>query len=305
MRNPIPRARGAALLSALAGVACGVPKPPVAIGPGCDTARVVALDDTVHHVVHAMLAPVDSGDRDRLSAPYVEQVLHSITNSLAVPRRLAAPRSGAALEEIALVREPGSPAPRLVLPEPGVPFGDGYSLATGIVFGLRADGRLVDLAVSGVSSEIELTRALVVAALTTDSLGGMPARPAGADTGVVRLRLALDLAPPPALATRPLFVAALPRRFETLPSPLPGRVARPDFWPRAASPGDEWRAELRVVIDPLGVPIEESIETVAATDSAWAAAAARALARSRYSPASIAGCPVKVRVVQPWTYVVR
>jgi hypothetical protein len=310
MRIPFPRARGAAhyAVLVLAGasslaLACGAPTPPVAIGPACDTARVFALDDTVHRVVHAMLSPADSSDRERLSGAYAELLLHSITNSLVVPRRLSAPRTGEALPPIVVVRNAGAPRARVVVPEPARPFGDGYALATGIVFDLRPDGRIADLTVSGVSSEIALTRALVLAAMSADSVGGLPARPEGPDTGTVRLRLTLDLARRPALVSRPIFVAVLPRSFEALPAPLPSRVPRPDFRPRV-SPDEKRRADLRIVVDATGVPLPGSVETVATTDTAWAAAASEALARSRYSPAWLDGCPVKMRVVQPWEHIV-
>lgn len=299
-----PSRLAAALAAALATVACGGARVPVVDGVPCDTARVVSLGDTVHRLVHATLAMEDTTiAADALPAAYAELVLHSITNAFAIPARLSAPAADSVLARISLVHEPGERTTRFVFPDPPSRIGESYSLATAVSFGLRADGRIDSLAVARVSSELALTRALVVAALSADSLRLIPSRPAG-DAGTVRLRLSLTLDERAGVASRPLFRAALPRPFDERPAPIPGEVRRPSFRPRA-SPGEEWHTDIRFVLDGRGRPIEESIETLTATDTAWARATRSALERTRYEPAVLEGCPVKVRAVQPWSYIVR
>ena len=299
--RPIPL-----LAAALATTACGGVRVPVVDGVPCDTARVASLGDTVHHVVHATLTSEDTtaAAANRIPADYAELVLRAVTDAFAIPARLSAPAADSVLEPITLVREAGARATRFVFPDPPSRIGENYSLATAISFGIRADGRLDSLAVARVSSELALTRALVVAALSADSLRLIPPRPADADTGMVRLRIALALEERAGLAARPLFRAALPRSFDERPAPIESEVGRPSFWVRA-TPGQEWHTDIRFVLDESGRPVEESIETLAATDSAWARATRGALARTRYEPAVLDGCPVKVRVVQPWSYIVR
>ena len=296
--------RGAIVGATVLAAACSA-RVPMANGVPCDTARIVTLGDTLHHVVYATLALDDTTTAAAvLPEGYAELVLHSVTNGLALPSRLNGPVADSVLEPIALVLDPGQRWPRLVFPDPPSRIDEYFRLATAVSFGLRADGRLVDLAVSRVSSELALTRALVVAALAADSLRLVPARPPGADTATVRLRLSLALEQREGIVSRPLFRAALPRRFDVRPEPIEDAVRSPRFRPQA-SPGQEWRADIRFVLDASGRPVEESIETLAATDTAWAQATRAALARSRYTPAVLDGCPVRVRVIQPWTYVVR
>lgn len=292
------------LVVALATSACGGARVPVVDGVPCDTARVVSLGDTVHHVVHATLTLDDTtaAAANRIPAEYANLVLHAVTNAFTIPARLSAPGADSVLEPIALVRESGARTSRFVFPDPPSRLGENYSLATAISFGIRADGRLDSLAVARVSSELALTRALVVAALAADSLRLIPPRPAGADSGAVRLRIALTLEESAGLAAHPVFRAALPRPFDERPSPI--EVQRPDFRP-TASAGQEWHTYIRFVLDDSGRPIEDSIETITATDSAWARATRSAIEDTRYEPAVLEGCPVKVRVIQPWSYIVR
>jgi hypothetical protein len=290
----------------LATTACGGARVPVVDGVPCDTARVVSLGDTVHHFVHATLTAEDTTAAATNGIPpeYADLVLHAVVNAITIPARLSGPAADSVLEPISLVREPGARSARLVFPDPPSRLGENYSLATAISFGIRADGRLDSLAVARVSSELALTRALVVAALSADSLRLIPPRPAGVDTGEVRLRIALSLEKRPGLAARPIFRAALPRPFDERPAPIQSEVRRPSFWP-SATPGQEWHTDIRFVLDESGRPVEESIETLSATDSAWAGATRAAIERTRYVPAVLEGCPVKVRVVQPWSYIVR
>jgi hypothetical protein len=295
-----------ALALAAATAACGGTRVPVRNGVPCDTARVVPLGDTVHRLVHATLSTADGtgAAASALPAEYAELVLHSITNGLAIPTRLSGPSADSVLEAISIVLEPEASRPHLVFADPPSRLGEHYSLATAIAFDLRADGRIEALSVARVSSELALTRALVVAALDADSMRLVAARPAGADTSTIRLRIDLAFDAPAGIVTRPLFRAALPRPFDRRPAPIAESVRRPDFFPPREA-GREWHAATRFVLDLEGRPVPESVETLSATDSAWAEATRRLVRRMRYEPAVLDGCPVKVRAIQPWSYVVR
>ncbi|HEX6058846.1 MAG TPA: hypothetical protein VFZ11_07480 [Gemmatimonadaceae bacterium] len=295
-----------AILLTAATAACAGTRVPLVDGVPCDTARIVPLGDTMHRLVHATLSVADSAGAAAAALPaeYAELVLHSITNGLAIPTHLSGPSADSVLETISIVLDPDASRPHLVFADPPSRLGESYSLATAIAFGLRANGRIEALSVARVSSELALTRALVVAALEADSMRLVAARPAGADTSTIRLRIDLGFDVPAGIVTRPLFRAALPRPFDRRPAPVAGSVRRPNFFP-AREPGREWHATTRFVLDLEGRPVPESVETLSATDSSWAEATRRLARRMRYQPAVLGGCPVKVRAIQPWSYVVR
>jgi hypothetical protein len=195
----------------------------------------------------------------------------------------------------------------MVFEDPPPRLDERYSLATAIAFDLRADGRLQELSVARVSSELALTRALVVAAMEADSMRLVAPRPSGtdgtrSDGAAVRLRIDLGVDPPAGIETRPLFRVAVPRPIDERPGAT--TVERPRFRP-VREHGREWRSATRFVLDLDGRPILSTIETISATDSVWAEATRQAVRRSEYAPAVLDGCPVKVRAIQPWSYVVR
>lgn len=171
-------------------------------------------------------------------------------------------------------------------------------------FSLLRDGGVskVTVAIPTLAPEFDSRVVAAILASTADSTPGIVPRALGLDSVPLELRITTG-----AQDTRlrmpsvTIFSAYFPRLRVVDARPL--STNKPPSYPdEERDGGDDGEVALRVVVDTRGVPLVSTLEVLHATSSAFALAAARALAAYRFTPAHVGACAVAQVVEVPFWF---
>ena len=247
---------------------------------GFDTCTTLSPPtDTIGYRVYAVLrAPLR---RDTLPTSYVDLVLDGLRHGLVLPQPLTLPAYA--------------------------PFGSaGLSVMAPAILGeveftLDAQGKVSDIHLTQSSLSPALDRNLYDAPRRADSLGAFPPEIGVSDQGNIRFFVSLTPFQRSAGPSMEFFGVRMPA---WRPGSPPAIDPRQDWQPtfpvtgRQAAVGDSVTVEF--VVDERGMPITTTVRVLTAQYIDYARLVMDAALKSRYVPATAAGCAVKGLFQRSW-----
>lgn len=190
--------------------------------------------------------------------------------------------------------------------------GDSTGLRAPVLYGvydfsLLRDGGVskVTVAVPTLAPEFDSNVIDAILSATADSALTAVARALGRDSIALELRITTG---PQDTRVRIKPTTIFSAYFPELPliDARPLATNKPPVYPdEERDDGDDGDVALRVVVDTRGVPLINTMEVLHATSSAFALAAARALAAYRFTPARVGSCAVPQVVDVPFWFSLR
>ena len=280
------------MLLARAGGAQSVGLPP----EQCDSVLRAARHDSVAVTARAYLL---RRDRGTLTSKARSLLVDAILSHFSAPKPLQLPVFSAGPVRMRMLR-----AEHLA--------GDSIGFRAPVLYGvydfslLRSGGTSkVTVAIPTLAPEFDSRVVEAILASVADSTTGLV--PRALDLDSLPLELRITTGPTDTrLRFRPttLFTAYFPRLPLVDAKPLATNKPAP-YPDEERDDGDDGEVALRVVVDANGMPLITTMEVLHTTSSAFALAAARALAEYRYTPAHVGACPVPQVVEVPFWFSLR